>query len=162
MNPRTDDDTAAAHDLVISRLVRAPRARLWEAWTDPEQLRQWWCPRPWTTEVKAFDLRPGGAFHTLMRGPDGATSDNPGCFLEVVPTSRIAFTSLLLADWRPATPWLPFSAIVNMADEGAGTRYVATVMHPDRAIRDKHEAMGFFDGWNTCIDQLEAFAAARS
>lgn len=150
---------ADAHDLVISRLVRAPRAKLWQAWTDPVLLKEWWCPKPWTTEVRAFDLRPGGAFHTFMQGPDGGTSDNPGCFLEIVPMQRLAFTSALLGDWRPATPWLNFSAIIEMADEAGGTRYTATVMHPDTATRDRHETMGFFEGWGTCIDQLEAFAA---
>src|SRR5574341_725190 len=88
------------HDLVISRLVRAPRAALWRAWTEPELLKEWWCPRPWTTEVRAFDLRPGGGFYTFMRGPDGGTSDNPGCFLEIVPQSRIVFTTMLTAGWR--------------------------------------------------------------
>ena len=149
---------ADRQDLVITRLVRAPRAALWQAWADPALLKEWWCPKPWTTEVRAFDLRPGGAFYTFMRGPDGGTSDNPGSFLEVVPQSRIVFTSLLSAGWRPATPWLAFTAVISMADEGTGTRYVATVMHPDKATRDRHEGMGFFDGWNTCIDQLEAFA----
>ena len=61
------------NDLVISRLLRAPRSALWRAWTEPELLKQWWCPKPWTTEVRAFDLRPGGAFHTFMQGPDGGT-----------------------------------------------------------------------------------------
>ena len=50
------------------------------------------------------------------------------------------------------------AAVVTMADEGDGKRYVATVMHPDKATRDRHEEMGFFDGWNTCITQLEALA----
>jgi uncharacterized protein YndB with AHSA1/START domain len=145
-------------DLIISRLLRAPRAALWRAWTDPQLLKAWWCPKPWTTEVRAFDLRPGGAFHTFMRGPDGGTSDNPGCFVEIVPQARIVFTSMLLADWRPATPWMAFTAAISMADEAGGTRYIATVMHPDPATRDRHEAMGFFDGWNICIDQLEALA----
>ena len=53
---------------------------------------------------------------------------------------------------------LGMTAIVTMADEGDGTRYIATVMHPDQATKDRHEQMGFFQGWNTCIDQLEAFA----
>ena len=75
-----------------------------------------------------------------------------------MPQARIVFTSMLLGGWRPATPWMPFTAIVTLADEGQGTRYVATVMHADQASRDRHEQMGFFDGWNTCIDQLEAFA----
>ena len=82
--------------------------------------------------MRAFDLRPGGAFHTFLRGPDGGSSDNPGAFLEVVPQSRIAFTSMLLGGWRPATPWMPFTAIITLADEGEGTRYVAKVMHADR------------------------------
>jgi uncharacterized protein YndB with AHSA1/START domain len=157
---RTSDTPPAdpAHDLVISRLLRAPRAALWRAWSEPELLKQWWCPKPWTTEVRAFDFRPGGAFHTFMQGPDGGTSDNPGCFLEVVPHSRIVSTSTLTGGWRPATPWMAMTAIITFADETGGTRYSATAMHPDVESKAKHEAMGFFQGWNICIDQLDAFA----
>lgn len=147
-------------DLVISRLLDVPRAALWRAWSEPALLARWWCPRPWTTEVLAFDLRAGGAFHTLMSGPDGGRSDNPGSFLAVEPGSRIVFSSLLLADWRPATPWMPFTAVITMADEGTGTRYTATVMHPDAASRDRHFEMGFHEGWNLCIDQLTECAAS--
>lgn len=160
MSPAAPGAGADPRDLVISRLVRAPRAKLWRAWTDPAHLKEWWCPKPWVTEVRAFDLRPGGAFHTFMSGPDGGTSDNPGSFLDIVPQQRVVFTSLLVADWRPATPWLAFTAVITMADEGDGTRYTATVMHPDQATSDRHAEMGFHDGWGTCIDQLEAFAAA--
>lgn len=149
------------HDLVISRLLKAPRAALWRAWTEPDRLKQWWCPKPWVTEVRAFELRPGGAFHTFMSGPDGGTSDNPGCFLEIVPGERIVSTSMLLAGWRPATPWMAMTAVITFADEAGGTRYTATAMHPDAATRDKHDEMGFFEGWNLCIDQLEAFALAN-
>jgi uncharacterized protein YndB with AHSA1/START domain len=146
------------NDLVISRLLTAPRAALWRAWTEPALLEQWWCPKPWTTQVKAFELRPGGGFHTFMQGPDGGTSDNPGCFLEIVPGARLVFTSQLVGGWRPATPWMAFTAEISLADEAGGTRYVATVMHPDDATRARHEELGFFEGWNLCIDQLEALA----
>lgn len=149
------------HDLVISRLLKAPRASLWRAWTEPDRLKEWWCPKPWVTEVRAFDLRPGGAFHTFMSGPDGGSSDNPGCFLEIVRGERIVFTLMLLADWRPATPWLPMTAVISFADEAGGTRYTATVMHPDAATRDRHAQMGFHEGWNLCIDQLDTFALAH-
>lgn len=148
------------HDLVISRLLKAPRAALWRAWTEPDRLKEWWCPKPWVTEVRAFDLRPGGAFHTFMSGPDGGTSDNPGCFLEIVRGERIVFTLMLLSDWRPATPWLPMTAVISFADEAGGTRYTATV-HPDAATRERHAQMGFHEGWNLCIDQLDAFALAH-
>lgn len=153
-------DNAESRDLVISRVLRAPRAALWRAWSDPALLKEWWCPKPWTTEVLAFDLRPGGAFHTVMRGPEGGVSDNPGSFLEVVPQSRLVMTSMLTGGWRPAKPWLGFTAIITMADEGTGSRYTATVMHPDDETRDQHEKLGFFDGWNTCITQLDDFALA--
>ncbi|MEO8153994.1 MAG: SRPBCC family protein [Rhizobacter sp.] len=155
------NETAAPvdqNDLIISRIVRAPRAMLWRAWTEPELLKEWWCPKPWTTEVRAFDLRPGGAFHTFMQGPDGGSSDNPGSFLEVIPQAGLVFTSCLTAGWRPATPWMAFTAIISMADEADGTRYVARVMHPDKVTRDRHEELGFFDGWGTCVTQLEALA----
>jgi uncharacterized protein YndB with AHSA1/START domain len=150
---------ADTRDLIITRTLRAPRAALWRAWTEPALLKEWWCPKPWTTEVIALDVRPGGAFHTTMRGPDGGVSDNPGSFLEVVPQSRLVFTSLLTAGWRPHKPWMSFTAIITMADEGAGSRYVAQVMHLDDATREQHLQMGFFEGWNTAINQLEEFAA---
>jgi uncharacterized protein YndB with AHSA1/START domain len=147
-----------ACDLVISRVLEAPLSAVWRAWTEPDLLAAWWCPRPWTTEVRAFELRAGGAFHTFMQGPDGGTSDNPGCFAEVVPRQRIVFTSMLTGDWRPNTPWLPFTAVITMSDDGARTRYEARVMHPDAATRERHEQMGFFAGWNACIDQLDELA----
>ncbi len=149
---------AAPEDLAISRLLRAPRAALWRAWSDPQHLKQWWCPKPWTTEVRAFEFHPGGAFHTFMRGPDGGSSDNPGCFLDIEPQQRIVVTSLLTGGWRPAMPWLAMTAVFTLADEDGGTRYTATCMHPDAATRDKHAQMGFYEGWGICIDQLEAFA----
>ncbi len=153
-------ESIESRDLVISRVLRAPRAALWRAWSDPDLLKEWWCPKPWTTEVRAFDLRPGGAFHTFMEGPDGNTSDNPGSFLEVVPQSRLVMTSMLTAGWRPNTPWLGFTAIITMADEGTGSRYIARVMHPDDATREQHEKLGFFEGWNIAITQLDEFASA--
>ena len=106
-------------DLEIVRFVAASREKVWRAWSDPDILKRWWCPKPWVTEVRAFDFRGGGAFYTFMSGPDGGESDNPGLFLEVVPMERIVWTSMLVAGWRPATPWLGM----------------------------KHEDMGFFDGW---------------
>lgn len=154
--------TDGAHDLEISRFLAAPRAKLWQAWADPQKLAQWWCPKPWTTEVRAFDFRPGGAFYTFMRAPAGeeGESDNPNCFLEIIPQERIVWTTMLGGGWRPATPWLGMTASISFADEAAGTRYIARVMHKDAADAKKHEDMGFFPGWNTATTQLEDLARA--
>jgi len=149
-------------DLEISRFVAAPRAKLWRAWSDPRLLEQWWCPKPWTTQVRAFEFKAGGVFHTVMRGPNGegdeGEGEKPGIFLDVTPQERIIFTSCLTEGWRPNASWMPMTAIFTFADEGDGTRYVARCLHGDAATAKKHEDMGFFDGWGTCMTQLEELA----
>lgn len=151
--------TDSSHDLTISRIIKAPRAIVWKAWTTPELLQEWWCPKPWRAEIRAFDLRPGGAFDTLMHGPNGEKSGNPGSFLEILPEERIVFTSALTEGWRPAAPWLSITAIITMADHPDGTAYSALVLHKDAEDSRKHEEMGFHEGWGTCIDQLGELAA---
>ena len=149
-------------DLQISRYLAAPRAKLWRAWSDPKLLVQWWCPKPWTTELRGFEFRTGGAFYTFMRGPDEnggeGTSDNPGVFLEVTPEERIVFTTCLTEGYRPIETWMPMTAIFTLTDEGEGTRYVARCLHGDVATAKKHKAMGFFEGWGTCVTQIEELA----
>ena len=67
LGPDTDFDTGIDpdRDLLIERIIRAPRQAVWSAWTDPAQLVQWWIPSPLVLRVDALDLRPGGAFVTL-------------------------------------------------------------------------------------------------
>ena len=144
-------------DLVLERVIDVPRRLVWEAWTKPEHLKEWFCPRPWGVSECEIDVRPGGIFSTTMRSPDGKEFPNVGCYLEVVPLERLVFTSVLLPGYRPAPPGdLPFTAIITMEDHGTGTRYVATALHRDEAGREKHKAMGFFEGWGAALDQLVA------
>lgn len=158
---------AGENDLVIERILDAPRALVWKAWTNPEHLKRWWAPRPYETPECAIDLRPGGAFYTKMTGPDGFEEAGTGCFLEIVEGEKIVWTSALGEDYRPnqldaaGCGAFPFTAIVILEDAGGGrTRYRAVAMHANRADRDTHEQMGFHDGWGTCADQLGEVAAA--
>ena len=147
----------AGLELSLTRVIDAPRALVWEAWTNPEHLKTWWAPAPITTPECELDVRPGGIFRTLMRGPDGAEYPGTGVFLEVVDQERIVFTDALEPGWWPAKE--PFmTAIITMADEGGSTRYTARVRHKDEADRARHEEMGFHEGWGTCLDQLAALA----
>ena len=154
----TESATNENHDLEIIRILEAPRRLLWRAWSDPKLLAEWWCPKPWKTEVKAFEFRPGGAFHTYMTGPDGGESDNPGCFLEIVPEQRIVATSMLTGNWRPTSPWIGITFTFTMEDVEGGTRYTARCMHRTVDESRKHEEMGFYDGWGIMISQLDEFA----
>lgn len=65
----------------------------------------------------------------------------------------------MLADWQPApAPGMSITAFIDLEDESSGTRYAVRVLHPDAATRQRHEAMGFHEGWGTCIQQLDDYA----
>jgi len=142
-------------DLVLTRLIDAPREKLYRAWTEPELLKQWFAPAPYTTPVAQLDVRPGGSNVIVMRGPDGADMPNAGVYLEVVPNERIVFTDAFTKAWEPtAKPFM--TVILTFEDEGGKTRYTALVRHWTVADREAHEQMGFHVGWGMCADQLEA------
>ncbi|MEX2530052.1 MAG: SRPBCC family protein [Gemmatimonadota bacterium] len=148
-------------DLVLERRVPVPPKVIWDAWTIPEQLMQWFTPRPWKTTECDIDLRPGGVFRTVMQSPDGEEFDNPGCYLVVEPGRRIVFTDALGPAYRPQPE--PFmTAEILIEPEGSGTRYRAIARHADPAARAKHEEMGFAEGWGTALDQLLEFARSRA
>lgn len=140
-------------DLVLDREIDVPVELVWEVWTTPEHLMQWFCPKPWGVTACTIDLRPGGAFNTTMRSPEGEEFQNLGCFLDVVPLRRLVFTDALLPGFRPAPK--PFmTGILTLAPIAKGTRYTATAIHGDEDTRKKHEDMGFHHGWATALDQL--------
>src|SRR5579863_5875653 len=102
--------TASDRDLVLTRIIDAPRAKVFKAWTDPELLKQWFAPLPYTTPVAELDVRPGGASLIVMRGPDGAETSNRGVYLEVVANERLVSTNAYVAAWEPSEK--PFMTVV--------------------------------------------------
>jgi uncharacterized protein YndB with AHSA1/START domain len=152
------DTFPADRELVLTRLVDAPREKLYRAWTDPELLKQWFAPKPWTTPVVELDVRPGGSILFVMRSPEGQEMPNHGVYLEVVPNERLVSTDAFTRAWEPSTK--PFmTLIVTFEDEAGRTRYTACVRHWTAEDREAHEKMGFHEGWGLCADQLAALAA---
>lgn len=150
-------DAADARELVLSRLIDAPRAALYRCWTEPELLKRWFTPAPFTTTVAEVDVRPGGSSFIVMRGPDGVEYPNRGVYLDVVANERIVFTDAYTADWRPSEkPY--FTGIITFADEDGKTRYIARGRHWTQEDADAHAKMGFHEGWGAAADQLEALA----
>jgi uncharacterized protein YndB with AHSA1/START domain len=152
-------------DLGFARIVDVPRSLVWRAWTEPELLKPWFCPLPWITIDCEIDLRPGGIFRTTMQSPEGQEFPNSGCYLEIIPQTKLVWTNALLPGFRPSLPAATcgsddanfmFTAMIELADHASGTRYSATVIHADEAGCKKHEAMGFEGGWGTALDQLVA------
>jgi uncharacterized protein YndB with AHSA1/START domain len=145
-------------ELVLTRLIAAPRQKLFKAWTDPDLLKQWFAPLPYTTPVAELDVRPGGASRIVMRDPQGNEFPNRGVYLEVVENERLVFTDAYTRAWEPsAKPFM--TVILTFADEGGKTRYTARVCHWTVGDREAHEKMGFHEGWGRCTDQLAALVA---
>ena len=156
------ESTNPALDLTISRVIKAPRADVWKAWTDPASFEQWWVPEPARCKVIEMDLRPGGSLVTHFSENGGEfTPHLRGCYLAVDELERIVFTNSLVAGWRPAEQ--PFmTAIVTFEEHPAGTEYVAHVMHKDNGDRMKHEELGFYEGWGAVAEQLARFVERTS
>jgi uncharacterized protein YndB with AHSA1/START domain len=146
---------AADRDLVLTRLIDAPREKLYRAWTDPALLTRWFAPAPVTTPRVELDVRPGGSNLIVMALPDGTEMPNRGVYLEVVPNERLVFTDAYVEAWVPSPK--PFMTVILTFEEEAGkTRYTARVRHWTAEDRKTHEEMGFHQGWGQCADQLEA------
>jgi len=159
--PAESHAVADTHELVLTRRLDASRARVWEALTRADLVRQWFAPRPWSTAECEIDLRPGGVFRTVMRSPEGEHVSNVGCYLEVVEGEKLAWTDALAPGFRPAErPF--FTAVITLKDEDGGTRYTARALHKDEADRRIHEEMGFHEGWGQCLAQLEEVARSHA
>jgi uncharacterized protein YndB with AHSA1/START domain len=145
-------------ELVLSRIIDAPPHKVYRAWTEPELLKQWFAPAPFTTPVAELDVRPGGANFLVMRSPEGQELPNRGVYLEVVPNERLVFTDAYTEAWQPsAKPFM--TVILTFEEEGGRTRYTARVRHWTAEDRETHEKMGFHQGWGQCTDQLAALVA---
>ena len=145
-------ETAANRELVLTRIIHAPRERVYRAWTT--RLPEWWGPHGMTTPFCEMDLRPGGVFRTVMRAPDGTEYPTKGVFLEVVANERIVFTDAFDPGWQPA-PDIFFTAITTFESlPGRKTRYTARALHWTVENRDKHDKMGFHQGWGESLDRL--------
>lgn len=142
-------------ELSLTRLIDAPREKLFKAWTDPALLSRWFTPPPWTVPHAELDVRPGGASLVVMRGPDGVDMPNRGVYLEVVENERLVFTDAFTSAWVPSAK--PFMTVtLTFEEEGGQTRYTARAMHWTVEDREAHEQMGFHVGWGIATDQLTA------
>jgi len=114
-------------DLTFERIVDVPPHLVWRAWTEPELIKEWFCPLPWKTIEAELDVRPGGIFRTTMQSPEGKEFPNIGCYLETVKNEKLVWTNALLPGFRPALMNAPcgdesaefmFTAKVEMAPHG--------------------------------------------
>lgn len=149
--------TIEERELVLTRLIDAPRENVYRCWTESELLKKWFTPDPWTTPFAELDVRPGGSNYIVMADPDGNEFPNRGVYLEVVENERLVITDAFVKAWEPSEK--PFmTVILTFEDEDGKTRYTARARHWNVADRQQHEQMGFHEGWGKCAEQLEKLA----
>ena len=153
-----------ALDLRLTRVIRAPRARIWKAWTDPADLARWFLPAPTQCRVERLEAVPGGGLVTVM-SEDGSTFGPhlDACFVVVEPERGLVFTNGLDSARRPATPSpVAMTAEITLHDHPDGTEYGVVVRHGSSASRSRHEELGFADGWGSTTGQLAALVEAEA
>ncbi len=146
-----------ALDLSLTREIALPPAVLFACWTQSQHIPQFFVPKPHRVVACHIDLRVGGAFNTSF-DVDGAVMQNNGVWLEIVQDKKLVFTDAYTEGWKPAPE--PFmTAIITLDDLGDNrTRYTAIARHRSAEAAETHRQMGFYQGWGTVVDQLEAYA----
>lgn len=144
---------AESHELVLTRIFDAPAAKVYRCWTDPDLLRQWFAPRPFTTPIVETDVRPGGTNRFVMQDEAGNQYPNQGVYLEVIENRKLVFTDAFTSAWQPsAKPF--FVGEIHFEEENGKTKYTAIARHWTKEDKETHEQMGFHEGWGQCADQL--------
>ena len=139
--------------MILTRSLYAPPEKVFNAWTQPALLKQWFAPMPWTTAKAELDVRAGGASLIVMRSPEGKEFPSYGVYLEVVKNARLVFTDAFTKAWEPSDK--PFMLVeLTFEAQGELTKYTARVRHWTVADREAHEKMGFHQGWATCAEQF--------
>lgn len=137
--------------LVITRLLDAPPDLVFAAWTDERSAAQWWGPRGFTSVSCTIDARVGGAWHRVMRSPDGIEHRARGVYREIAPPERLVFTYA----WEDATGRLGHETLVTLAFRELGGKTELTLrqeLFETVAARDDHRG-----GWASCLDRFTEY-----
>lgn len=151
--------TGPARELTLTRIFDAPRNLVFQAWTDPELLAQWWGPKTFTNPVCEFDARPGGKIHIDMRAPNGTVYPMTGTVVEIVYGERLVFKSV--AEDHDGNILIEGHTIVAFEDLGAKTK--VTIQARAAAIVPIAIDMlkGMEAGWTGSLEKLDALMSER-
>lgn len=157
------NDAAAAQperNIVLTRIIDAPREFVFQAWTDPIQLARWWGPKCFTNPVCEVDAKPGGALRIVMRSPDGAEYPMKGVFREVVAPERLVFSNIAVD--QQGNHIIEGLTTVTFADHDGKTKL--TVQTGGVAMVDyaANYLQGMEAGWTQSLERLEELATDTS
>ena len=141
-------------ELVITRVFDAPRERLWKAWTDPEDMKQWSAPKGFTVPVSEGELKPGGHWKAVMVKPDGTPLPLGGVYREINPPERLVFTHAWFDENDKPGP----ETVCTVVLKELGSKTEMTFRQTGFTSGDSRE--GHEGGWTECFEKLEDLLAA--
>ena len=143
------------HTILIVRAFAAPCAEVFDAWTRPERVAQWWDPRRQPLAICEIDLSPNGRFRFVTQGPDGAAHPFAGRYREIVPPTRLVFTTQVSLNGPPSVGTLMFE------EHGGTTTLTMTIECASKADRDLLLKMRVDAGTMRTLDNLAHYLGRR-
>jgi len=149
-------ENPADREIVLSRVFAAPRELVWQAWTEPQHVVNWWGPRGFSTTIKQMDFRVGGYWEHVMHGPDGVNYPNKSRFLEIVPLEKIVYAH---GGGREDGPGASFTATWTFETVGPNqTKLTGRLVFPDARARDfVAKEFGAIEGGRQTLERLSEF-----
>jgi uncharacterized protein YndB with AHSA1/START domain len=149
------EPATADREIVISRVIDAPRELVFEAFTEVRHLSRWWGPEGFTTTTRSFEFREGGEWVFVLHGPDGTDYSEWIRWLRIVPPELI---TLLHGESRDDPN--AFESALTFASDGAATRLVMRTVFPTKELRDEAvEKYHAVEGGRQTMDHLAAYVA---
>ena len=146
----------ADREIVITRLISAPRELVFEAFTEVRHLSQWWGPNGFSTTTRTFEFRVGGEWIFVMHGPDGTDYQEWICWSEIVPPERIA---LLHGEFRGDPN--AFESVLTFESAGTATRVEMRTVFRTRELREEAiEKYHAIEGGQQTLSNLAAYITA--
>ena len=140
--------------LTLKRTFQAPIELVWEAWTKPEHLVDWWGPKGMKVNVIQHEFKVGGKWKYTMLMPDGNEFISEGVYSEIVEPNKIVTS----ANFKPMTDGVVLHVLFEK--KGDQTNFTFSVIHPTEEYCKQQEKMGFYNGWGSAFDRLEKFVSA--
>ena len=135
--------------LSITKVFDAPIKTVWEAWTNPDNVIQWWAPPGMKIEIIEHNFKVGGKWKYSMPMPDGNLFISEGTYIEIEPLKKIITT----ADFKPMTEGVELHVLFEV--DGGKTNFTFSVVHATEEYCKQQEKMGFYNGWGSAFKRLE-------
>ncbi len=142
-------DHATNRTLTIKKIFNAPVKLVWDAWTQSDQILEWWAPQGMKIHVVEHDFKVGGKWKFSMPMPNGADFISEGTYLEIVEHEKI----ITSADFRPMTENVELH--VTFSADGDKTNFEFSVVHETEDYAKAQEKMGFYNGWGSALNRME-------